>query len=580
MQDVATDLRASGVSLDPQHPSRRASPWISGVLAIAIAGSIAVWQIRPRQRPAAAPVRTAAKTIVILPFENLGGSEGEMFAAGMTDEITTRLASMSALAVISRTTAMRYRDRRVGARQIGRELGVEYVLDGTVRWDASGRAPRVRVSPQLIRVSDDMNVWVSRFDAPLEDVFEVQSHIAAEIAGALNVRLLEREKQSLREVPTTSLAAYRLYREALDGLHHQAFSPDAHRRQIDMFAQAVKLDPSFAAAWAWLSVAKSYAYYAGLDRTPENLAAARKAGEEALRLAPELSSSHFALGMHYWWDLTNAETATRYLHKAAELAPSDADVWQALGQIARYEDEYEEAQAYFSRAAKLDPLNTNVVAENAQLATIVRQYDRADRWCDRLVTLTSGAPDAYGLKLNVLLLRDGPSDETRALVRTHLSGSDSVSRTARLTALVVDRRYDEALTTLHGLNEDVVRYWWIDGAPRSLVEADIQRLAGRSADARRLFEQARRELIEQERQHPGDERNGALLRIADAGLGRRTPGPTKNIFELILTGDHDRAIALIDANLKTPSWLSKPFVRADPHYDPLRAHPRFRALVQ
>jgi TolB-like protein len=179
------------------------------LVALVIAGWKLLWRVPP-PRPEAArehPVR-----VVVLPFENLGASEDEYFAEGMAEEITSRLANVQGLGVISRTSAVGYDRKGKTVKQIGSDLGVDYVLEGGVRWDRGpGRANRVRITPQLIRVADDTHVWSERYERVLADVFAIQSEVAESAVRAMGLTLLPRERAALKEVSTNDLEAYQLY---------------------------------------------------------------------------------------------------------------------------------------------------------------------------------------------------------------------------------------------------------------------------------------------------------------------------------------------------------------------------------
>jgi TolB-like protein len=158
------------------------------------------------------PGAGAVKKIVVLPFENLGAPEDAYFASGMAEEITSRLANVQGLGVISRTSAMEYTRRGKTVKEIGNELGVDYVLEGSVRWDrGAGRESRVRITPQLIRVEDDTHVWADRYDRVIADVFAIQSDVAESTVKAMGVTLLPPEQTRLKEISTNDLEAYDLY---------------------------------------------------------------------------------------------------------------------------------------------------------------------------------------------------------------------------------------------------------------------------------------------------------------------------------------------------------------------------------
>ena len=155
--------------------------------------------------------------LVVLPFENMGDAEDDYFAAGMAEEITSRLSSVTGLGVISRKSAMSYADTEKSIREIGDELGVEYVLEGTIRWArAEAGASRVRITPQLIRIRDDTQVWSDSYDRIIDDIFDVQAEIATEVTEKLGISLLEPQRAALSERPTGDVQAWQDYLRGRD----------------------------------------------------------------------------------------------------------------------------------------------------------------------------------------------------------------------------------------------------------------------------------------------------------------------------------------------------------------------------
>jgi TolB-like protein len=161
------------------------------------------------------------KMLAVLPFENLGAPEQEYFADGITEEITTHLAKVSGLGVISRTSVLQYKDTKKTVQQIGKELGVQYLLEGTILWDKSEVTNRVRINPQLIRVKDGTHVWAESYDRVLEQIFALQSDIAGKVASALNITLLEAEQRYIAAKPTREPRGLRIL-PARQGLYQSA----------------------------------------------------------------------------------------------------------------------------------------------------------------------------------------------------------------------------------------------------------------------------------------------------------------------------------------------------------------------
>jgi len=246
------------------------------------------------------PVPSTSR-IVVLPFENLGADEDGYFASGVTEEITSRLAAVPDLSVISRTSALQYAGAGKTIGQIGQELGVDFILEGTVRWEkAAGASGRVRVTPTLIRVSNDTNLWSDRYDREMESIFDVQSEIAGEVVGQLGLTIGAPQREQLAARPTTNMEAYKAYLQA-KSRSPGFFDIEASYAAEKHLSRAVELDPGFAEAWAELSTTHSRIYHDSLDRTEDRLSKARTAADRALDLAPDLPDSRIALGYYYYW---------------------------------------------------------------------------------------------------------------------------------------------------------------------------------------------------------------------------------------------------------------------------------------
>src|SRR2546429_8548815 len=213
--------------------------------------------------PRGAPGPAAShKMLVVLPLENLGAPEDEYFADGLSEAITTRLGSVPSLGVIARQSAMGYKKTTKSPQAIGKELGVEYIVAGTVRWEKSARRPnRVRVSTALMRAVDANQVWAKQYDTVLAGVFDVESNLAERVAGALDVALAAPEREALSLTPTRGVAADDLYLKGRYFYNKQ--TEPGLRGSIELYQQALSRDPNFALAWAgiadaWMSLADNF----------------------------------------------------------------------------------------------------------------------------------------------------------------------------------------------------------------------------------------------------------------------------------------------------------------------------------
>jgi len=297
--------------------------------AIAILAVIGAYTVISRTLgPPEVAVAAETPKLAVLPFDNLGSPEDDYFADGITEEITSRIAEVSGLMVISRQSAIQYKSSEKALRVIGAELSVDYVLEGTIRTD---RAPdgsgQVRVTPQLIRVSDDAHLWTDRYTADLVpgEIFRVQEQIANQVAGALDVTLLEPERRRLAARPTDNLEAYEYYLRGND-YYNRSFKKQDLQTAAEMYQRAVDLDPNFALVFARLSIVHSVIWWYFYDRTLVRLAMAKEAVDEALRLDPDLREAHEALGWyHYSASLEDYESA---MPESATTAPR-REIWVA-----------------------------------------------------------------------------------------------------------------------------------------------------------------------------------------------------------------------------------------------------------
>ena len=226
-RDVAFALEAVGATAPRAGWRWMTAATVAGA-SIAIVGGVLL--MRPQPEPGAAATPKTTPRIVVLPFENLGPPDDEYFTVGLSDEITTQLAGMTGVAVISRSSARQYAATRKTVREIAEELQVDYIVDGTVRWDReAATGGRVHVSPQLIRASDDTQLWGDRYDRSSSELFDVQSEIAEKVADALNLTVAEPAREGLRAPPTRNPEAYQAYLRGLylDGAPSRAPTKDS-----------------------------------------------------------------------------------------------------------------------------------------------------------------------------------------------------------------------------------------------------------------------------------------------------------------------------------------------------------------
>jgi eukaryotic-like serine/threonine-protein kinase len=421
----------------------------AALLATAGAAAGAWWLLEGR---AGRPNAPAAKMLAVLPFRNLGPPEDAYFADGVTEEITSRLASVPGLGVISRTSADHYRNTTKPLKEIGRELGVDYVLEGSVRWEkAPNGAGRVRVTPQLIQVRDDRHLWADQLDADLTDVFQVQGTVAERVVKELNVTLGRPQRASLSARPTRSVKAYDYN---LRARYLFASRGEANfRKAVSYFEQAVALDSSYAPAWAGLASAQISLANRAVE-PHQRFRAATIAAERAIVLDSTVGEAHGALGriFLYTWDWPAAE---RELRRAVELSPHDADLRHWYTHLLMIAGRAEEASIQQARMLELDPYGPQTAFHPCWQYYELRQYDRALQACHAALELHPDQPEGY-TKLGFAYYGMRQYDSAVTAFARELEISPGVpSNTANLAmALAAAGRTDSARTELRALERD------------------------------------------------------------------------------------------------------------------------------
>jgi serine/threonine-protein kinase len=573
----------------------------AGVL-VALALLLGWLRLHPHGDGAAEAGAGGVKRLAVLPFENLGRPEDNYFAEGITDEIRGKLAGLSGLQVTASSSSSQYRGTTRPPQEIGRELGVQYLLTGKVRWErAAGGESRVRVSPELIQVATASTRWQEPFDAALTDVFQVQADVASQVAQALDVALAAREQEVLAGKPTANLAAYELYlqgNEAAGGFDQVV--PSELRRAAGFYERAVALDSTFALAWAQLSRAHSYIYQIGLP-TAAGAAHAKAGAERALALAPDLARAHLARGDYELLVGGDLNAALAEYHRGRELAPNDADVLKGIGLVARSQGNWDLSQRSLTEAQVLDPRSIAVVRRLTYTLLRLHRYAGARASADREKALDRGAPDAYETKA-MAFLGEGDSAAARRVIR---EAQHEVEPTALVQWVatyydlfwVLDDEQQLLLLRLPPGPFDDDRLTW------GLVLAGTYALRGDTARARAYGDSARIAGQAYLREAPDNAQLHVLQGTALAYAGRkaeairegqravqlapmsrdayRAPYIQHQLARIyILVGEPDRALDQLEPLLRIPYILSPAWLSVDPTFDPLRGNTRFRKLLE
>lgn len=544
------------------------------------------------------------KRLAVLPFANLGPAEDEYFADGITEEIAARLAAINRLRVIGRTTANRYKRTEKTIAQIGKELGVSYVLEGSVRWQKSpqGQA-RVRVTPQLVSTTDGTRLWAEVYDEPLDEIFRVQSDIAQKVVRALDVTLLDPQHRAVEPLPTRSVEAYDYYLRGNDYLN-RGLEPRYAHAAVQMYEKAVELDPHFALAYARLARINARIYWFYYDRSADRLTRAKRAIERAVELQPDLPQVRLALGAYHWLGYLDYDRALREFAIAEAGLPNESDLLSARAVLRMRQGESRKGFEDYARAWQLDPGSSLLAHNYATALAIHRAYARADSLFDRAIALAPDWNGPYFQKAVLYLRWEGSTEKARAALEQVQAIGVTDTPLLLLHSVMVDlcdRKYQDAIGHLSSGFPELVN-WHFRHIPRAQLYAQVYALMQRHDLARAYYDSARVSVYNRLQNQPDDPRLHRALGIAYAGLGRKQEAidAGRKAVELLpvskdaergyygesdlariytMVGEHDAAVDRLKYLLSIPGELTPAWLRIDPTWDPLRAHPRFQRLM-
>src|SRR5579863_377221 len=581
---------------------RRSAGWLVGAAlgALVVIGAAAVFEV---QKQRTEPAADAPTMLAVLPFRNQGPASDQYFADGLTDAITNRLASVQRLGVIDSRSAAQYRNTNKSPKQIGRELGVQYLLEGTIQWatDEAGK-PQVQISPALVDVA---NLTTKPAGGPYlvspSDVFKVQTEVSTKVADALNVALNGQEQKALSERPTQNPQAYDAFLrgEAFDKLN-TGLDPDAIHHALDAYSEATRLDPHFALAFAKLG--RDQLGWAVLDLTDTTrISAARLSIDSAIALDSDEPEGHIARA-HYL-TFINKDRAGAYaeLLRAHALKPNDADILSELGHAQIVQGQTEQGFANIAKAVRLDPRAPDVILRVAQEAYGARRYRETEGYADMYISLAPTSSTGYNWKINAQI--DGRAD-TAGARRTM---ETAVGRGVRMSVELAGQYTNlgpsgwETLERMSFADAGVAQF--IDSARFFTVKQAAYLADGKPAIARAYGDSTLKIALSPKFNGPIEFARHAFAVSGFAALGRRDDAQREiTTIERYLDGSPaddplrssmqetiaqafgtmglaDSAIAHCQMLLKLPNGFSLNTARTDISFRPLRGNPAWQQFL-
>jgi len=549
--------------------------------------------------------RPATKSVAVLPFENLSPDpDNAYFANGIQDEILTRLAKIADLKVISRTSTQHYQSKPRNLREIAKQLGVANILEGTVQ----KAADEVLVNVQLVNARTDSHLWADSYDRKLTDIFAVESEVAKAVADQLQAKLTGQEEQAIAAKPTDNPEAYDAYLRGRAFAGGSPWDKSTVERTIQSYQEAVKLDPTFALAWARLSSAQSGSYWLGLDPSPARLAAAKDAADRALALDPDLPETRLALGYYRYWGQRDFTGGLAEFQQAEKGLPNNVDITDAIALVQRRLGHWEEAIDEFRRVVELDPRNTMAYISLAVTYESLRRFPEALATLDRVLAWEPTNELALGEKASVfwatgdlqavepLLANPGTEPLIPGGSTMPVRGAQSLFQRRYAAAIEI---FSTAVAAAKPDNPNI---------DAKLFLGLSQQRAGDVAAARATYQSAVLDIQRELKKVAPDSYQAAgthaALGLAYAGLGEAASaiaegqkamaihptskdpfgGPEEDdrmarIYALL--GDADHAIPILKRLLQIPygDAITPALLRLDPMFDPLRNDPRFQKLV-
>jgi TolB-like protein/Flp pilus assembly protein TadD len=548
---------------------------------------------------AASPNEVSLKSIAVLPFENLSSDkENAYFAEGIQDEILTRLAKIGALKVISRTSTSHYASSPQNLPEIARQLGVANILEGSVQRAANA----VHVNVQLIKAATDDHLWAESYNRKLDDIFAVEGEVAEAIADQLKVALSGPEKQELNSKPTNNTEAYDAY---LRGVVFESGLEDFRNsvlNSIKEFEEAVRLDPSFALAWAHLCRQQALVFL-NLDQSPQRREAVRHALEIATKLGPALAETGLAEGFYQYAVERDYEGAKTHYEAVRRAYPNNSSAPELLGGVARRQGRWDESRVLYAQAIDLDPQNVFLLTDAALTDLAMRDAAAAQKHLERARDLNPTNSTVISFLAESFQLSGDIARAQTLLNGVEPAEGDSILVSVAAGNAIFLRKYEAAIAMLKTQLEKPDALGTSLGSFENLY-GDLQRHAGDAA-ATTAYQKAKNVAEEFHRAQPGNPDALNILAWAETWLGDKAaaldharqaiallpsskdafvgPGYEDTLARIEAQfGDKDSAIAalqhLLSISYGTP--VTPALLRIDPDWDNLRSDPRFQKLCE
>ena len=539
-----------------------------------------------------------SKSIAVLPFDNYSTNpEDQYFSDGMTEIIIANLAKISDLKVISRTSVMKYKDSEKSINEIGNELGVASILEGSLLRIGD----RIRIVGQLVDTKSDNHLWAETYDSNISELFDIQIDVAQKIADALEAKLTKAEKERLIKKPTEDLEAWDYYLKGLDYVKKSG-NKENSELAIYFFEKAYEKDPGFSEAYAEAVEIHMWMSWGGADRTERRKAMAKKALDKALELDPDNPDVRVARGYYYYHGFRDYLRALEDFKYAQKVSPGNGIYNEHVAYIQRRLGKLEDAVANLETALKFDPNNSVLMDQIGETYTYLYQYNKAEKFLEKAL-LQARDVSGYHSGYAYCKLYQGQFEQAKNIINDGLKllqGDNLLGAKGRIS--IFERNYHAAFEAYRSL-KNPISIGQTQYTPIETRLGIVNRLMGNNKQAQDYLNTSKIILEKALDEFPNDARIYGSYGIVLAYLGEKEealkagkmavslipvekdaligPGYLITLTKILtIVGENETALENLEFLRSIPAGVDVEILKLDPVWDPLRNEPRFKVLIQ
>jgi len=536
-------------------------------------------------------------SIAVLPFEALSKEKDqEYFCEGITDVITSQLSKISGFRVPGRTSTLKYKKGDKSITEIGRELNVAYILEGSIQKVGDS----IRVTAQLVRVLNEDHLWSEIYDREYSKILAIQSDIAGNVASSLKNVLSTEEKKQIKKKPTNNPVAWDYYLRGNYNLNKKNYDEQDIRNAIGLYKDAIKLDTNFALAYTNLGKAYTTLYYLKYDHSDSCLEKSKEAIDRAFALEPDLLEAYVASGIYYYQGMLDFKKALERFEFVLKKQPDNPDALYYKSMVLRREGKWQKCMAVSRKILKADPLNALVLNNIAITYDYLRNYQEAQVFYNRAIVLRPDWPAFYENKIISIILWKGETGEAWKVLKEAIPLTGSGFLEISIMLQLMDRNYDQAWHLLDQSSSDD-----FPGSPGEyfLQCAQLKNLLSQPEAGVAYYDSARIFYENELKRYPDNPNLYGSLGISYAGTHNKSkaikfgkkavetlpysrdamngPDMIKTLARIyVMTHEYDEALKQIEFLLSIPSDLSVNWLRIDPTWSLLENHAEYRRIME